>query len=98
MPRISETTRLSRPDDVLDNQLGGEAVLLDLKTREYYGLDAVATSMWNAVTEVSTVRGAIDRLIADYDVSRPRLRRDLLCFVNDLADRGLLEPAIRRHR
>ena len=32
--------------DVMVRQVGGESVLLDLKTERYLGLDEVATRMW----------------------------------------------------
>jgi len=39
------------PDDVLFRELDGEAVLLNLKTGIYFGLNPVATRMWQLIVE-----------------------------------------------
>ena len=35
------------PEDVVSREVGGEAVLLNLATGTYFGLDGVGTEIWN---------------------------------------------------
>ncbi len=54
----SFTMRVSAATDVLVQELAGEAVLLNLKTEQYFGLDAVGARMWQSlVSEPSIQRG-----------------------------------------
>lgn len=79
------------PDDVLMQRLpDDEAVFLNLKSEEYYGLNAGGTAMWRALTETGRVDLALDMLRDQFDVDPQRLERDLDGFVHRLIDRGLL--------
>jgi hypothetical protein len=84
-------SRISVPEDVLFRDLGGEAVLLSLKTGKYYGLDGVGTRMWSLLAQHGQVEPAYRALLAEYDVAEERLRQDLLNLINDLAAQQLLQ-------
>jgi hypothetical protein len=84
-------SRISVPEDVLFRDLGGEAVLLSLKTGKYYGLDGVGTRMWSLLAQHGQVEPAYRALLAEYDVAEERLRQDLLNLINDLASQQLLQ-------
>jgi hypothetical protein len=79
------------PENILFQDLGGEAVLLNLQTGRYYGLDEVATRMWICLTEHARVDAAYCDLLARYDVTAERLEQDLLAFVDELVSNGLLQ-------
>src|SRR5258706_12638473 len=83
--------RLSVPKDVLVNELGGEAVLLNLKSERYYGLDEVATRMWQVVTTAGSLDAARETLLAEYDVEDDKLQADMSTLVDKLVAEGLLE-------
>ena len=62
-------SRISVHQDVLFRDLGGEAVLLNLKTGRYYGLDEVGTRMWLLLTQHGRVEAAYRVLLDEYDVT-----------------------------
>lgn len=74
-------------------ELDGEAVILDLESECYFGLDEVGTRMWITITESSSIGEAFTTLAAEYDVDPERLRTDLDELVTTLRDRGLVETA-----
>lgn len=84
-------SKVSISPDVMVRQVGSEAVVLDLKTEKYLGLDEVATSMWQALTNSESVEAAYQILAADFDVEGVQLRRDLDDFVQELLKLGLIE-------
>jgi hypothetical protein len=77
--------------DVLTRELRGESVLLDLASERYFGLDEVGTGMWRALTGGATVDQAIDALLDEYDVMPDQLRSDVVAFVLELAEAGLVD-------
>lgn len=81
---------LVRPD-VLVRELRGEAVLLDLASESYFGLDDVGTGMWRALTTAPTIERALDSLLDEYDVTREQLVQDLEAFVEKLSNARLVE-------
>jgi hypothetical protein len=78
------------PDDVLFRDLDGEAVILNLRTGTYYGLDEVGTRMWLLLVEHGRVGSAYTALLAEYAVNEDQLSGDLLGLVDKLASRQLL--------
>jgi hypothetical protein len=84
-------SQLSVSSDVMIRQVGDEAVLLDLKTERYVGLDGVSTRIWQVLTSGGTVQAAYDTLLAEFDVEPERLRTDLEEFVQELLQFGLVE-------
>lgn len=87
---ISFDQGVSVPEHVMFRELDGEAVILDLESECYFGLDEVGTRMWLTLTENATIAAAFDALADEYDVEPDRLRADLDELVTTLVDRGLV--------
>src|SRR4051812_15119232 len=62
MPEVSIANRVKISDDVLFQELQGEAVLLELKTGVYFGLDKVGTRVWQLLGEQATIAGVVDAM------------------------------------
>ena len=78
------------PESVLFRELDGEAVLLNLDTEQYLGLDEVGTRMWTLLTTAPTVQAAYDALLAEYDVAPDTLRHDVEVLVGQMVEHGLV--------
>ena len=78
------------PDDVVFRVLGDEAVILNLSTGIYFGLDTVGTRMWQLITEYGSTEQAREALLAEYEVEEGQLRQDLDLLIQQLKDKGLL--------
>jgi len=87
----SFSSRVSVAQDVLFRIVGEEAVLLNLKTELYLGLDDVGTRMWNVLVEASSIQAAYDALLLEYEVEPSRLREDLDEFLGKLLEQGLIQ-------
>lgn len=92
--------RLQISPDVMFRELEGEAVLLDLKSQRYFGLDAVGTRSWQLLSELGSTSAVTEALLLEFDVSRRRLEEDLQAFFSRLTDAGLVhlvtsEPATK---
>jgi hypothetical protein len=86
--RLENKVSLGR--DVLTQQFDGETVLLDLKTDEYYALDAVGARMMLCLLRASSIQAAATALLTEYDVEPERLEADLLALAHKLLDHGLV--------
>lgn len=90
MTLVSLQNAFRLPDRVIMRELEGEAVLLNLDTETYFGLDEVGTRMWQLLTTLPNAQAAYDALLAEYDVSPETLADDLMALVRQLLDHGLL--------
>ena len=77
------------PDTVFAQEVDGEMVLLDMVSENYFGLDAVASDIWQLLQEDKTLQESHDALLEMYDVSADQLRSDLESFVNKLVESKL---------
>lgn len=87
---FADDQRIERAPDVLARVLDGEAVLLDLASGTYFGLNEVGTRVWDLVGERRTVASIREALLAEYDVTPDRLAADLDELLSLLAARGLV--------
>ena len=87
---ISFTDRVAVPDGVLISRLQEEAVILNLESERYFGLDDVGTRFLTVLTTSESIDSALQQLGAEYDVDPQVLRQDLLALVENLVDQGLL--------
>ncbi|QOR62256.1 PqqD family protein [Sulfurovum sp. ST-21] len=79
------------PDTVFAQEVDGEMVLLDMNTENYFGLDEVGTSIWQAIEENEGELQKVFRALLDqYDVEEDVLKKDLSVFVDKLAESGLV--------
>jgi hypothetical protein len=83
--------KISVPDGVLVQRIDDETVLLDLDAGCYFGLDSVATDMWEALASSDSTQAARQALLDSYEVDAERLDEDLAEFVAELLSRGLLK-------
>jgi Coenzyme PQQ synthesis protein D (PqqD) len=77
------------PEDVLFRELDGEAVLLNLKTGTYFGLNPVGTRIWQLIAEQHSLARVLDVLAREYDADRDVLATDLLALAGQLCANGL---------
>lgn len=88
------TIEISR--EVMFQEVGGETVLLDLESEQYFGLDKVGTRIWKLINDGATTHGLVERLLKEYEVERPQLERDVSDLLNELAAAGLIRLVQRQ--
>ncbi|HET8655588.1 MAG TPA: PqqD family protein [Longimicrobiaceae bacterium] len=96
MTTDSRTVRPALPrratisNDVLFQEVEGQAVLLDLGREYYFSLDDVGTRIWSLLVEQAEVSTVVERMCELYDVDEAALRLDLALFLARLASAGLV--------
>jgi hypothetical protein len=78
------------PEDVVFRELDGEAVILNLASGMYFGLDAVGTRIWQLLDTHRSLRRTLEALETEFDAPLDRLSSDLTEFVVQLQAKGLL--------
>jgi hypothetical protein len=88
-PTLSHQAKPSA--EVLVQAVGDEAVLLNLATERYFGLDPVGTRIWTLLSQDPRLEQAFDALCAEYEVEPARLEADLLDLIGQLAEAKLVQ-------
>jgi hypothetical protein len=71
--------------------LAGEAVILNLKSGQYFGLNEVGARIWNLIQQPKKVGAVLDALLKEYDVALDHLERDLFALLEQMVINGLIE-------
>lgn len=82
--------KVSIPEDVLFEVLDGEAVLLNVATGAYFGLNPSATRMWQLLEELQDTTRMRERMLEEFEVEPAELERDIQGFLDEMMRRGLL--------
>lgn len=80
-------------EDVVFRDLSGEAVILNLATGTYFGLNEVGTRMWNLIAEGKSGEQVIETLLGEYEVEEKQLRSDYESLVKQLLEKGLVKAS-----
>ena len=64
---------------------------MDMESENYFGLDEVGTSMWQAIQNKENLQEVLDVLLEQYEVEEEVLKKDLVFFVEKLQKSGLIE-------
>src|SRR5258708_30766382 len=90
---ISFEDHVTLPKDVLISSVEDEAVVLNLNSERYFGLDDVGTRMLSVLTTANSIQGAYEALLDEYDVDAEQLRQDLIDLLDRLIEQNLVEVA-----
>ncbi len=89
-PSISLHSVVAASNEQISADLGDEAVILGVRTGSYYGFDQVGLFIWNLLQAPQAVSDIRDAILQEYEVEREECEQDLLAFLNDLADKSLI--------
>jgi hypothetical protein len=88
---LTLTQTIAVKKDILVQEMGGELVLLNLETEEYFGLDDIGNAMWSYLKESGSLQAAYDLLLTQYDVDPQELKQDFLTLVARFVEHDLVE-------
>ena len=88
---VTLATRVQPSAEVLAQEVGGEAVLLDLAGERYFGLDPVGTRIWALLAQAPVLEQVHATLCEEFQAEPARIETDLLALVQQLAAAGLVE-------
>ena len=77
--------------DVLFRMVSDEAILVNLNTEVYLGLNPVGARIWSALTDAPSIDAAYQTLLGEYEVEPARLRADLEELLGQLLGQKLIE-------
>jgi Coenzyme PQQ synthesis protein D (PqqD) len=77
-------------DSVVFAEVDNEAVLLNVETGVYFGLDEIGTEIWNLLSAGASEGEVVDKLLREYEVGLEQLSTDVGDFIAKLESHGLV--------
>jgi Coenzyme PQQ synthesis protein D (PqqD) len=93
LSRIAPESKVRQSPDAVARELSPSegGVLLHLKTAQYHGLNPVGLLIWELLDGERTVSDVVDAVRARVEDAPPELEGEVLSFLNDVHERGLVQ-------
>ena len=75
----------------LSGDLGGEAVILSLKTGKYYGLNTLGARIWELLQTPRSTAAIEEAILSEFDVEADECSTEVRSFIDLLKSEGLIE-------
>lgn len=75
----------------LYSEIDSEAVILDVNSGTYFGLNEVSKSVWQILQTPSSSKQVIEKILAEYEVSEEEATRDVEGLLKEMLGSGLVE-------
>lgn len=91
---ITLDQRIECSDQVLFQNLAGEAVLLDLASETYFGLNPVGTRIWELLGNAPVLAEVCIAVQSEFDVDTAKVQTDVLALTQQLLNAGLVRAVV----
>ena len=89
--KISPASLVKRTENQVCCDMGGESIILNLKSGIYYGLDEVGVRIWALIERPAALTDIRDTILKEYEVKADACERDVMAFIERMSAAGLLE-------
>ncbi|MFL6126874.1 PqqD family protein [Actinophytocola sp.] len=79
-----------RTADISARTIGGETIVLDLPSSQYFAVTGIGSRVFELLTEERTLDDLVATILAEYDADETTVRRDVEAFVDRLSQAKLL--------
>jgi hypothetical protein len=88
---LADSAHVKSKEDVVSRILDGEAVILELGSGTYYGLNDTGSAVWSLIADGATVRQLRDHLCDQFEVDEATVTKDLEELVEELVAEKLVD-------
>lgn len=91
---MNEQTIFIRKASILAADMNGETVMMDIDSGKYYNLGPIGGRIWELLEKPCTLAGLVDALVQEYEVSPVQCMADVLPFLQQMLDAGILTEKV----
>jgi hypothetical protein len=91
MTSLTLDTLVRQHPDQIAAEADGEVLMMHIDSGNYYGLNEVASFIWNQLGEPRSVAELCAAVQAEFDVDEQRCMADALGFLQDMIQDGLAQ-------
>lgn len=89
-PTIRLESYVVQNPEILASGLDNETILLSIERSSYYGLNPIATRIWELLVVSLKVYDILKTLMLEFEVDEATCKHDLLTFLQSLAIENLI--------
>ena len=85
------SARYIQNNKVIQSKIGDEVVMLDMDSGFYFGLNSVASIIWEMLEKAISFEEVINELMKEYNVDRQTCEKDTRSFWDQLLERNIIK-------
>ena len=94
---IDLNTIVAKNMELISSDLDGETVMMSVENGKYYGLNNIGSRIWALIERPCLVTDLRNSLISEFDVESEKCEQDLISFLDDLLQKGVIEILDERY-
>lgn len=75
----------------LYSEIDSEAVILDVNSGTYFGLNEVSNRIWQLLQNATAEKDLVQQIIAEYEVTEAEAMNDIQSLLQEMLNAGLVE-------
>ena len=91
MTKIALESQIKQCGSIYTSSIDNEAVMLNVDLGKYFGMNSIASDIWNKLKNTMSVESLIHSLSNEYNVSPEECQADVIPFLENLISNGLIE-------
>jgi hypothetical protein len=76
---------------VIQSKIGDEVVMLDMDSGFYFGLNSVASIIWEKLEKPISLEEVINELLSEFNIDRDTCENDTMAFWVQLLDKNIIK-------
>lgn len=88
---IAMDQMICRRKDLVASQMDDEIVMLDMESGQYFGMNPIASAIWEKLEQPITLFELCEKLMVEFEVEPEQCKNDVSQFVEQLVENKLLE-------
>ena len=91
MHKLDLNSQVKQKQSIYSSNIDDEAVMLNVEIGKYFGMNPIATDIWQKITAPTSIKSLIAELTSEYDISEEDCQKDVMLFLEKLMENGLIE-------
>ena len=83
---MDKNKKIKLTKDINITELDGEKVMVDFETGKYFIIKGCGNDIWDMLSEEISPAEIIDKLLAEYDVSREECEQSVMDFLGKMEE------------
>ncbi|MBE5873460.1 MAG: PqqD family protein [Lachnospiraceae bacterium] len=88
---MNKTSKIKIKKQLNVTDLSGEKVMVDFEQGKYFMIKGVGNDIWEMLADDVVVADIMDKLLQEYDVTVEQCEKEVLDFLTNLENFGIIE-------
>ena len=88
--RLTLSTIVKKQQELLETSVDDETILMSIANSKYYGMDPVASRIWQLLNKPTSIQTIVATLLAEFEVSAVDCENDVVDFLESLMAENLI--------